>query len=95
MHIIVSCLHIPIQAVKEHYKEQRALAGPDQLVQFQGNEIRLDLPMREVEVNKWIILPLIEPVVSYCNYKKKGWQIKKKTKKQKNTHTRVYSRDGI
>ena len=53
--------------MKKHYKEQRALAGPDQPVQFEGNEIRLDLPMEETEVNKWTILPLIEPVVSYCN----------------------------
>ena len=54
-----------MQVVKRHYREERALAGPDQQVDFEGEEIRLDLPMEETKINdKWTILPLIDPVVS-------------------------------
>ena len=54
-----------MQVVKRHYREERALAGPDQQIDFEGEEIRLDLPMKETKINdKWTILPLIDPVVS-------------------------------
>ena len=51
--------------MKRHYKEEKALPGPDQLVDFEGEEIRIDLPMEETKINdKWTIVPLIDPVVS-------------------------------
>ena len=54
-----------LQVVKRHYKEEGALPGPDQPVDFEGEEIRLDLPMEETKINdKWTIVPLIDPVVS-------------------------------
>ena len=61
--------------MKKHYKEEGALAGPDQPIEFEGDEIRLDIPMGETEVNKWTILPLIEPVVSYDNIILCTWMI--------------------
>ena len=51
--------------MKKHYDEVRALRGPDQPVDFEGEEIRLDLPMEKTKINdKWTIMPLIDPVVS-------------------------------
>ena len=52
--------------VEKHYRKQRALPGPDQPIEFEGEEIRLDLPMSEKKImdNKWAIVPLIPPVVS-------------------------------
>ena len=56
---------ICLQVVKRHYKEQGALEGPDQPVEFEEEEIRLDFPMEETKINdKWTIVPLIDPVVS-------------------------------
>ena len=54
--------------VKKHYREEGALPGPDQPVEFEGEEIRLDFPMEETKINeKWTIVPLIDPVVSMVN----------------------------
>jgi hypothetical protein len=55
-----------MQVVKRHYKEEGTLAGPDQPVDFENEEIRLDIPMEaETKINdKWTIVPLIDPVVS-------------------------------
>ena len=51
--------------MKRHYEEEGAIPGPDQLVDFEGEDIRLDLPMEETIVkDKWTIVPLIDPVVS-------------------------------
>ena len=51
--------------VKHHYKEEGAQPGPDQPIDFEGNEIRLDLPMELTAVkDKWTIIPLTDPVVS-------------------------------
>ena len=51
--------------MKKHYSGEGALPGPDQPVEFEGEEIRLDLPMEETRINdKWTIVPLINPVVS-------------------------------
>ena len=51
--------------MKKHYGEEGALPGPDQPVEFEGDEIRLDLPMEETNIDEnWTIVPLIDPVVS-------------------------------
>ena len=57
----------PFQVVKKHYKEEGAHSGPDQPIDFDKDEIRLDLPMEGINVtdNTWNIVPLMEPVVSY------------------------------
>ena len=56
--------------MKRHYSGEGTLAGPDQPVEFEGEEIRLDLPMEETRINdKWTIVPLIDPVVSMVIYR--------------------------
>ena len=51
--------------MNKHYRREGALPGPDQPVEFEGEEIRLDLPMEETKINdKWTIVPLIDPMVS-------------------------------
>ena len=51
--------------MNKHYRREGALPGPDQPVEFEGEEIRLDLPMEEMKINdKWTIVPLIDPMVS-------------------------------
>ena len=49
----------------KHYNGEGAHPGPDQTVEFEGEEIRLDLPMEETKISdKWSIIPLIDPMVS-------------------------------
>ena len=50
--------------VKRHYSEEGAHPGPDQPIEFEGKEIRLDLPMEATKINdKWTLIPLIDPMV--------------------------------
>ena len=64
--MIAPLVDIPfMQIVKRHYNEEGTLAGPDQPVDFESDEIRLDIPMEETKINdNWTIVPLIDPVVS-------------------------------
>ena len=56
--------------VRKHYKEEGAHNGPDQPVDFEKDDIRLDLPMKETKINDtWTIVPLTEPIVSYTSIK--------------------------
>ena len=49
----------------KHYSGEGVHPGPDQPIEFEGEEIRLDLPMEETKINdKWTIVPLIDPMVS-------------------------------
>ena len=44
-----------------------ALPGPDQLVDFESDQIEMDIPFEGVPVQGgWTITPLAAPVVSVC-----------------------------
>ena len=65
MHIII--IISVSQAVKEEYlQEKRASAGSDLLVDFESEQIALDIPEKGLTLDEgWIITPLIPPVVGY------------------------------
>ena len=51
--------------MKREYQERQALAGPDQLVDFESDQIKLDIPLDGITLKGgWIITPLTAPVVS-------------------------------
>ena len=60
--------HIPhyanIQEVKKKYRQPRALPGHSQPVDFQAEEITLDIPMEGITCKEWTISPHFPPVVS-------------------------------
>ena len=50
--------------MKKDYKKKKAVAGTDQLVEFESNEIKLDIPNEGTSVKGgWIITPQMAPVV--------------------------------
>ena len=54
-----------MQVVKDEYHQKRlALLGPDQPVDFESEQIKLNIPNDGITVNGWKITPLIAPVVS-------------------------------
>ena len=63
MHFTSDC-----QVVKKEYeREQRAVLGPKQLVEFESDSISLDISMTGISVKGWTITPLVRPVVSSVN----------------------------
>ena len=54
----------PIQAVKEEYKNSKAMLGLRQVVEFESDAVMLDIPIEGIAVKSWKITPLIRPVVS-------------------------------
>ena len=69
MHIIIIIMCVS-QTVEEKYlQEKRALPGSDLPVDFETEEIELDIPEEGLTLDEgWIITPLIPPVVSYSYY---------------------------
>ena len=50
--------------MKKDYKKSKAVAGPDQLVEFVSDEIKLDIPKKGITLEGgWKITPQIAPVV--------------------------------
>ena len=58
-----------LQVVKKEYRqEQHALPGPDQPVDFESDQIEVDIPLDGVTLDGgWVITPLTAPVVSIAN----------------------------
>ena len=55
-----------LQAVDTNYTNAAAKAGPNQVVMFEGDEIKLDIAAEGVELkNGWTITPYTHPGVSY------------------------------
>ena len=51
--------------MKKDYKKYNAVAGPDLLVEFESQEIKLDIPREGITLEGgWKITPQITPVVS-------------------------------
>ena len=48
------------------YKEEGAILGLHQPVEFVADAISLDIPMEGLSIKGWKITPLIRPVVSSC-----------------------------
>ena len=57
-----------IQVVeKEYFRKKQAKLGPAQPVQFESEQIELDIPLEGVKLEEgWVITPLTAPVVSAC-----------------------------
>ena len=57
-----------LQVVKEEYfREKQAKLGTAQPVQFESEQIELDIPLEGVKLEEgWVITPLTAPVVSAC-----------------------------
>ena len=55
-----------VQVVKEEYfLEKHALPGPEQPVNFESNQIKLDVPQEGIRLSSgWVITPLTAPFVS-------------------------------
>ena len=50
--------------MKDCYRKSQALPGPDELVEFESNEIKLDIPLEGITLEAgWKITPLTVPVV--------------------------------
>ena len=53
-----------LQVVKEDYRKNEAVAGPDLPVEFESSKIELDIPMVGITVEGvWKLTPSIPPVV--------------------------------
>ena len=57
-----------MQVVKQEYKDEKAVLGLRQLVEFESEAISLDIPMEGISIKGWKITPLIRPVVSSCGH---------------------------
>ena len=55
-----------IQVVKDEYCQPGAYPGHSQPVDFQAEEITLDIPMEGITCDEWKILPRFAPVVGTC-----------------------------
>ena len=55
--------------MREEYKRKGAIHGPYQLVEFESEEIILDIPPEGTSSNGWKIIPLVPPVVRFCQTK--------------------------
>ena len=53
-----------MQVVKQEYKDEKAVLGLHQLVEFESDAISLDIPLEGITIKGWKITPLIRPVVS-------------------------------
>ena len=56
------------QVVKEEYNKKGAVLGLHQPVDFESENITLDIPMEGITIDGWEISPLVRPVVSSCRY---------------------------
>ena len=52
------------QGVKKEYEGKRAVLGHHQPLEFESDEITLDIPMEGITIKGWEITPLVPPVVS-------------------------------
>ena len=57
-----------IQFVKKEYViGKQASSGPEQLINFQSDKIKLDIPDEGTTLSSgWVITPLTAPCVSHC-----------------------------
>ena len=55
-----------MQVVEDEYcQKNRVLFGPDQPIEFESDQIRLDIPLKGITLEEgWKLTPLIPPVVS-------------------------------
>ena len=70
VHVTILVIHITLyfQVVKEDYCRKEALPGPEQLVEFELDQITLNIPPEGITLKEgWKITPLIVPVVSTHN----------------------------
>ena len=51
--------------VKEKYEKEKAHFGLDQVIEFESNEIALDIPNEGMTIGSWKVTPLVRPVVSH------------------------------
>ena len=58
-------IYSSLQVVEDHYVQgKQALPGPDLLVDFEKDQIKLDIPEEGITLDEgWTITPLIPPVV--------------------------------
>ena len=61
---------------KKYYSQQGVVSGLDHIVEFEADQISLDIPMEGINLRGWALKPLFPPVVSmYAPYQyyKKPW----------------------
>jgi hypothetical protein len=58
-------MYMYVQVVEERYNQEKEVSiGPEQLIQFEAAEIKLDIPKDGTTLKEgWKILPLTAPVV--------------------------------
>ena len=58
------------QDVEKNYRlKEHAISGPDQLIEFEADRIRLDVPDEGTVLNEgWKFTPLFTPVVSQVDH---------------------------
>jgi hypothetical protein len=58
-------MYMYVQVLKETYNQDKQVSiGPEQLIQFEAEEIKLDIPQDGTTLKEgWKILPLTAPVV--------------------------------
>ena len=63
--IYIIIIYMYMQVVEEKYSQEKQVSiGPEQLIQFEAAEIKLDIPKDGTTLKEgWKILPLIAPVV--------------------------------
>ena len=50
--------------MKNYYEKERGSSGADQLVEFESNEISLNIPLEGITLDQgWKITPQIRPIV--------------------------------
>ena len=50
--------------MQNHYESKGGIEGPDLLIEFESNEIKLDIPMEGITIDGgWKITPHMNPVV--------------------------------
>ena len=61
-----ACMACNLQAIEKFYQQKGALEGPDQPLDFESEEVRLDVPWPAgVKLEGgWKLTPLTNPVVS-------------------------------
>ena len=55
-----------LQVVEEKYSQSDQ--GPEQPIEFESNEIKLDIPREGTKLKEgWMVIPMIKPIVSIGN----------------------------
>ena len=53
---------------REYLQDKLAIPGPEQVIEFESTQIRLDIPLEGTTLKEgWKLTPLVAPVVSMSN----------------------------